>query len=137
MTWRPFQALALVSKGRRTFSAAGRGCFAPTAPVFSVARNRKLARGRDPSRSMSRRQRGKSWIPTTPSHLGVVDRSVLIVMVVIGIAGVSVMIVPVIGHGVSDCSAPDTADDRADRTTNNSPGDGAPDPSRDRAAFVG
>ena len=67
----------------------------------------------------------------------VVDWSVLIVVVVIGVISVAAMIAPVIGHRVSDCRAPDATHDRADRTANNSPGDSAPDPSGDRAAFVG
>ena len=66
----------------------------------------------------------------------VVDWSVLIVMVVIGVISVAAMIAPVIGHRVSDCRAPDATHDRADRTADNSPGDSAPDASRDRAAFV-
>ena len=66
----------------------------------------------------------------------VVDLSVLIVVVVIRVISVAAMIVPVIGHGVSDCCAPDPTHDRADRTANNSPGDGTPDPSSDRAIFV-
>jgi hypothetical protein len=66
----------------------------------------------------------------------VVDWSVLIV-VVIGVISVAAMIAPVIGHRVSDCRAPDATHDRADRTANNSPGDSAPDPSGDCAAFVG
>ena len=67
----------------------------------------------------------------------VVDWSVLIVVVVIGVISVSAMIAPVIGHRVSDCRAPDATHDRADRTANNSPGHSAPDPSGDCAAFVG
>ena len=67
----------------------------------------------------------------------VVDRSVLIVVVVIGVISVAAMIAPVIGHRVSDCRAPDATHDRADRTANNSPGNSAPNPSGDRAAFVG
>jgi hypothetical protein len=41
--------------------------------------------------------------------------------------------IPVIGHGISDCRAPDASDDRADRTANNSTGDGAPETSSDSA----
>jgi hypothetical protein len=67
----------------------------------------------------------------------VVDRSVLIVVAVIGVISVAAMIAPVIGHRVSDCSAPDATHNRADRTANNSPGHSAPDASGDRAAFVG
>ena len=57
-------------------------------------------------------------------------------MVVIGVISVAVMIVPVIGHRVSDRRAPDAAHDRADRAANNSSGDSAPDTPCDRAAFV-
>jgi hypothetical protein len=67
----------------------------------------------------------------------VVDWSVLIVMVVIGVISVAAMVVPVIGHGISNCCAPNPTHDRADRTANNSTGDGAPDTSSDSAAFVG
>jgi hypothetical protein len=67
----------------------------------------------------------------------VVDWSVLIVVVVIGVISVAAMIVPVIGHRISNCCAPNPTHDRADRTANNSTGDGAPNPSSDRAAFVG
>jgi hypothetical protein len=67
----------------------------------------------------------------------VVDWSVLIVVVVIGVISVAAMIVPVIGHGISNCCAPNPTHNRADRTANNSTGDGAPNPSSDRAAFVG
>ena len=67
----------------------------------------------------------------------VVDRSVLIVMVVIGVICVAAMIVPVIGHGISNCGSPDAAHNRAHRTPNNSPGDSAADRSSNRAAFVG
>ena len=66
-----------------------------------------------------------------------VDRSVLIVVAVIGVISVAAMIAPMIGHRVSNCRAPDATHDRADRTANNSPGDGAPDTSSDCAAFVG
>jgi hypothetical protein len=67
----------------------------------------------------------------------VVDWSVLIVVVVIGVISVTAMIVPVIGHRISKCCAPNPTHDRADRTANNSAGDCAPNPSSDRAAFVG
>jgi hypothetical protein len=67
----------------------------------------------------------------------VVDWSVLIVVAVIGVISVAAMIVPVIGHRISNCCAPNPTHDRADRTANNSTGDGAPNPSSDRAAFVG
>jgi hypothetical protein len=66
----------------------------------------------------------------------VVDWSVLIVVVVIGVISVAAMIVPVICHRVSDRRAPDATHDRADRTADNSPGDSASDTSSDRAALV-
>jgi len=66
----------------------------------------------------------------------VVDWSVLIVVVVIGVIGVATMIVPVIGHRVSDSRAPDATHYRADRTADNSPRDSAPDTPGDRAAFI-
>ena len=47
------------------------------------------------------------------------------------------MIVPVIGHGVSDYGSPHAAHDRTNWTPNNSPGDSAADRSSNRAAFVG
>jgi hypothetical protein len=72
--------------------------------------------------------------PTTPSSLDVVDLSVLVVVAVISVAA---MIVPVIGHGVSDCRAPDAADDRANRTANNGPGDCTADRARDQSGLVG
>jgi hypothetical protein len=75
--------------------------------------------------------------PRSRPRTGVVDWSVLIVVVVIGVISVAAMIVPVIGHGISDCCAPDAPDDRADRTANNSTGDGAADASSDSAVFVG
>jgi len=70
---------------------------------------------------------------------GAVDRSVLIVVVVvmIGVIGVAAMIASVIGHGIPDCRAPDTAHDRADRTPNNSPGDRAADRASYQAVLVG
>jgi hypothetical protein len=80
---------------------------------------------------------GISWTATTSSHRTSSIWSVLIVVVVIGVISVAAMIAPVIGHGVSNCRAPDATDDRADRTADNSPGDSAPDTSSDRAAFVG
>jgi hypothetical protein len=67
----------------------------------------------------------------------VVDRSVLIVVAVIGVISVAAMIAPVIGHRVSNCRASDATHDCADRTADDSPGDSAPDTSGDRAAFVG
>jgi hypothetical protein len=75
--------------------------------------------------------------PDDALALDVVDLSILIVVVVIGVISVAAMIMPVIGHRVSDCRAPDTTDDRTDRTANNCAGDGAPDTSGDCAAFVG
>ena len=66
----------------------------------------------------------------------VADLSVLIVVVVIRVIGVATMIVPVIGHGVSDCCAANSAHDRADRPTNNSAANCARDPASDRAVFV-
>ena len=65
----------------------------------------------------------------------VVDRSVLLV-VVIGVISIAAMVVPVIGHGISNCCAPNPTHNRADRTANNSTGDGVPNPSSDRAALV-
>jgi hypothetical protein len=67
----------------------------------------------------------------------VVDWSVLIVVVVIGVISVAAMIVPAIGHRISNCCASNPTHDRADWTANNGTGDGAPNPSSDRAAFVG
>ena len=78
--------------------------------------------------------------PTTPSHSGLIHRSILIVMmvvVVIGMIGVAAVVMPVIGHGVSDCRAPDAAHNRADRTADNSPGNRAPDRASDQTVFVG
>ena len=74
--------------------------------------------------------------PDDALGLGLVNRSVLIVVVVIGMISVAAMIVAVVGHRVSDCRAPDPTHDRADRTADNSPRDSAPDTSSDRAAFV-
>jgi len=51
----------------------------------------------------------------------VVDRSVLIVMVVIGVIGVAAMIVPVVDHGVSDYGSPDAAHHRANRPPRQQP----------------
>jgi hypothetical protein len=66
----------------------------------------------------------------------VVDWSVLIVVVAIGVISVATMIVPVIGHRISNRRAPEAAHDRADRTANNSSGHSALDTSCDRAPFV-
>jgi hypothetical protein len=77
---------------------------------------------------------GQPFDPDDALSLGVVDLSVLVVVVVISVAA---MIVPVIGHGVSDCRAPDAADDRANRTANNSPGDCTADRASDQTVFVG
>ncbi len=60
----------------------------------------------------------------------------MIVVVVIGMISVAATIVAVIGHGISDCRAPDATHDRADRTADNCPRDSTPDTSGDRAAFV-
>ena len=67
----------------------------------------------------------------------VVDWPVLIVVVVIGVISVVAMIVPVIGHRISDSCAANPTHDRTGRTANNSPGNRTPNPSSDRAAFVG
>jgi hypothetical protein len=77
---------------------------------------------------------GQTFDPDDALSLGVVDLSVLVVVVVISVAA---MIVPVIGHGVSDCRAPDAADDRANRTANNSPGDCTADRASDQSVLVG
>jgi hypothetical protein len=61
----------------------------------------------------------------------------LIVVLVIGVISVAATIVPVIGHGISDCCTPNPTDDRTDGTANNSPANSARNPSSDRAAFVG
>jgi hypothetical protein len=60
----------------------------------------------------------------------------MVVVVVIGMIGVAAM-VPVIGHGVSDRRAPDAADDRANRTANDSPGDSTADRASHQTVFVG
>ena len=132
-----FQALAILCWERRAFSAAGCEGFAPTAPVFSVAWIGNSRAAGDSSRST---QSTSTWqILNSDDVLApdVVDWSVLIVVVVIGVISVAAMIVPVIGHRISNCCAPNPTHDRADRTANNSTGDGAPNPSSDRAAFVG
>jgi hypothetical protein len=67
---------------------------------------------------------------------GVVDSSVLTIVVMIGVISIAAMVVPVVGHRVSDCRATDAAHDRADRPADNGPGDGATDCSSNRAAFV-
>jgi hypothetical protein len=77
---------------------------------------------------------GQTFDPDDALALDVVDLSVLVVVVVISVAA---MIVPVIGHGVSDCRAPDAADDRANRTANNSPGDCTADRASDQSVLVG
>lgn len=78
--------------------------------------------------------------PDDALALGAVDRSVLIVVVVvmmIGVIGVAAMVVSVIGDGVSDCRAPDAADDGPDWTADDSPGDRAPDRAGDKTILVG
>jgi hypothetical protein len=86
---------------------------------------------------LHRRLRPRNPGPRSCLAPDVVDWSVLIVVVVIGVISVAAMIAPVIGHRISNCCAPNPTHDRADRTANNSTGDGAPNPSSDRAAFVG
>ena len=133
----PFQALVILCWERRAFSAAGCEGFAPTAPVFSVAwigNSRAAGNSSRSTQSTSTLQILNSDDVLAPD---VVDWSVLIVVVVIGVISVAAMIVPVIGHRISNCCAPNPTHDRADRTANNSTGDGAPDTSSDRAAFVG
>src|SRR5271165_1633535 len=54
----------------------------------------------------------KRWNPNPIHRARAIDRSVLIVVVVvvmIGVIGVAAMVASVIGHGVSDCRAPDAA----------------------------
>ena len=119
-----------------------------------VARIRKPLKFRVFNRIVGMRERSRTGassgydIQSTPTGqtldsddalaLDVVDLSVLIVvMVVIGVISVAAMVVPVIGHGVSDCGSPDAANHRAHRTPNNSPGDSAADRSSNRAAFIG
>jgi hypothetical protein len=67
----------------------------------------------------------------------VVDWSVLIVVVMIGVISVAAMIASMIGHGISDCRTTNPTRDRTNRTANNSPGNSSADPPSDRAAFVG
>jgi len=55
----------------------------------------------------------------------------------IGVVGVAAVVMPVIGHRVSDCRAPDAAHNRADRTADNSPGNRASDRASDQTVFVG
>jgi len=47
------------------------------------------------------------------------------------------MVASVIGHGIPDCRAADTAHDRADRTANDRSGNRAPDRASDQAVLVG
>ena len=102
------------------------------------------ARAREPGRPTGVRQiqstpAAQSLDPDDALARGDLDRSVLIVvvvMMVIGLIGVAAMVASVIGHRVSDCRATDAAHDRANRTANNSPGDSAADRSSSRAAFV-
>jgi hypothetical protein len=75
--------------------------------------------------------------PDDALALDLVDLSILIVVVVIGVISVAAMIASMIGHGISDCRTTNPTHDRANRTANNSPGNSSPDPSSDRAAFVG
>jgi hypothetical protein len=42
-----------------------------------------------------------------------------------------------IGHRISDCRTANPTHDRTNRTANNSPRNSSPDPSSDRAAFIG
>ena len=58
------------------------------------------------------------------------------VFVMVGMGAISVTIMPVIGHRVSDCRSPDPADNSADRPANNSAGDCASDASSNCAALV-
>ena len=89
------------------------------------------------SRLSCRCQRlGAQRSPTGGLAPAVADLSVSIVAVVIGVIGVAAMIMPVIGHRVSDYGSPHAAHDRANRTPNNSPRDSAADRSSNRAAFV-
>jgi hypothetical protein len=67
----------------------------------------------------------------------VVDWSVLIVVMMIGVISVAAMIASMIGHGISDCRTANPTHNRTNRTANNSPGNSSADPSSDRAAFVG
>jgi hypothetical protein len=133
----PFQALAILYKGRRAFTAAGCEGFAPTAPVFGVAWIGNLRAAGDSSRST---QSTSAWQIRNSDDvlaLAVADLSGLIVVVVIGMVAVSAMILPVIGHRISNCCAPNPTHDRADRTADNGPRNRTPNPSSDRAAFVG
>jgi hypothetical protein len=115
------------------------GCegFAPTEPVFSVAWIGSSRAAGDSSRSMQSRSTWQILNSDDVLAPAVADLSVLIVVVVIGMVAVSAMIMPVIGHRVSDCCAANSTHNRADRTANNSTGDGTPDTSSDSAAFVG
>jgi hypothetical protein len=77
---------------------------------------------------------GQTFDPDDALALDVVGLSVLDVVVVISVAA---MIVPMIGHGVSDCRASDAAHDRANRTADNSAGNRAPDRASDQTVLVG
>ena len=106
------------------------------------ARIRKPLKFRIVNRIVETRQRSRTGASSQVRYsvdsdalaLDVVGLSVLVVVVVISVAA---MIVPVIGHGVSDCRASDAAHDRADRTADNSAGNRAPDRASDQTVFVG
>jgi hypothetical protein len=99
-------------------------------------RNARAIENRDqqPDTIYSRFGPGQTFDPDNALSLDVVDLSVLVVVVVIGVAA---MIVPVIGHGVSDGRAANAAHDRADRTADNSPGDCTADRAGHQTVFVG
>ena len=65
-----------------------------------------------------------------------IDRSGVVVAV-IRVIGISAMVASVIGHRVSDRSAPDPANDRANRTANDRAGHRPPDRAGDQTVFVG
>jgi hypothetical protein len=137
MTRCPFQALAILCRERRAFSAAGCEGFAPTAPVFSVAWIGNSRAAGDSSRPTQSTSAWQILNSDDVLALAVADLSVLIVVMVIGMVAVSTMIMPVIGHRISNCCTPNSTHDRADRTADNGPRNRTPNPSSDRAAFVG
>jgi hypothetical protein len=137
MTRCPFQALAILCWERRAFGATGCEGFVPTAPVFSAASIRNLLAAGDSSRSTQSRSAWQILNSDDVLAPAVVDWSVLIVVVVIGVISVAAMIVPVIGHRISNCCTANPTHDRADRTADNGPRNRAPNSSSDRAAFVG